>query len=83
MKAAKQVDNLYIGSCPLLSYGFTERLVAAVGADRIIFGSDLTWMPIGWGLGPVLFARIPLADKRLILGGNLSAGAGVARRSLA
>ena len=70
-KAVKEVDDLYIGSCPLLSYGYTERLVAEVGAERIIFGSDLTWAPIGWGLGPVLYARIPLAAKRQILGGNL------------
>ena len=67
-----QVDNLYIGSCPLNSYGSTEAFVEKVGADRILFGSDLSWNPIGWGLGPVLYARIPLEAKRLILGGNLS-----------
>jgi len=71
VKAVREVDNLYIGSCPLLSYGFAERLVADVGAERVVLGTDLTWMPIGWNLGPVLFARIPIADKRLILGGNL------------
>jgi predicted TIM-barrel fold metal-dependent hydrolase len=72
IKATREVENLYIGSCPLLSYGFTERLVEQVGAERIVFGSDLTWMPIGWGLGPILYAHIPESAKRLILGGNLS-----------
>jgi len=69
--AVQQVDNLYIGSCPLLRYGLTEELVEKVGADRILFGSDLSWNPIAWGLGPILYARIPLEAKRLILGGNL------------
>jgi predicted TIM-barrel fold metal-dependent hydrolase len=69
--AVKQVDNLYIGSCPLLRYGMTEELVATVGADRIVFGSDLSWAPIAWGVGPVLYARISVEDKRLILGGNI------------
>ena len=67
----RKVDNLYVGSCPLHTFGSAERWVQAVGAERIVFGSDLTWNPIGWGLGPVLYARIPESDKRLILGGNL------------
>ena len=67
-----QVDNLYIGSCPLNSYGSTEEFVEKAGAERILFGSDLSWDPIGWGMGPVLYARIPVKAKRLILGGNLS-----------
>jgi predicted TIM-barrel fold metal-dependent hydrolase len=68
-----QVGNLYIGSCPLNRYGSMEAFVEAAGADRILFGSDLSWNPIGWGLGPVLYAKVPLADKRRILGENLRA----------
>jgi predicted TIM-barrel fold metal-dependent hydrolase len=67
----EQVENLYIGSCPLNGFGSTELFVERVGADRILLGTDLSWCPIAWGLGPVLYARIPLAAKRLILGGNL------------
>ena len=69
--AVAQVDNLYIGTCPLNIFGITERLVETAGADRIVFGSDLSWNPVGWGLGPVLYAPIPLAAKRQILGGNM------------
>ena len=69
--AVRECDNLFIGSCALLSYGITEGLVRQVGADRILFGSDLSWAPIGWGFGPILYARIALEEKRLILGGNL------------
>ena len=31
----------------------------------------LTDLPIGWGLAPIMYARIPEPEKRLILGGNL------------
>lgn len=67
----KEFPNLYIGTCPLTGFGMAEKLVAAVGADRIIYGSDLSWDPAAWVFGPLLYARIPVADKRLILGENL------------
>jgi predicted TIM-barrel fold metal-dependent hydrolase len=43
------------------------------GADRILFGSDLTDLPIAWGLAQVMYAKIPESDKRKILGENLKA----------
>jgi hypothetical protein len=64
-------DNLHVCSCPLLAVRACESVVAAIGADRLLFGSDLQDLPIAWGLGPILFARLPEADKRLILGANL------------
>lgn len=67
----RDVDNLYICTCPFLGWEETERYVAAYGADRILFGSDLMDLPITWGLGQILYARIPEADKRKILGENL------------
>lgn len=65
-------DNLYVCSCPILEPRIVENVVEAVGADRFLFGSDLSDLPIAWGFGPVLFARISEADKRLILGENLA-----------
>lgn len=67
----KRHDNLFVCSCPLLAPRACERLVATIGADRLLFGSDLQDLPIAWGLGPILFARLTEAEKRLILGGNL------------
>jgi predicted TIM-barrel fold metal-dependent hydrolase len=64
-------DNLYVCSCPLLEPQACEHLVAAIGADRLLFGSDLEDLPIAWGLGPILFARLSVEDKELVLGGNL------------
>ena len=65
------VDNLYIGTCPLNGYGVIDRFVTGAGAERIVFGSDLSWNPVGWGMGPILYANIPVAAKRAILGGNI------------
>lgn len=69
----REVPNLFMCTCPFLAYGQTERFVQIYGADRILFGSDLMDLPIGWGIGQVVYARIPEADKRKILGGNLKA----------
>jgi hypothetical protein len=66
----REVDNVYICTCPLLAWNQTEEYVKLYGADRILFGSDLTDLPISWGLGQVLYARISEADKRKILGEN-------------
>ena len=68
---AKAHDNLYICTCPCVDWNYPERAVAVYGADRLLFGSDLTDLPIGWGLGQIAFAHISEAEKRLILGGNL------------
>jgi predicted TIM-barrel fold metal-dependent hydrolase len=67
----KRHKNLFVCSCPLLGPRACEGVVAAIGADRLMFGSDLQDLPIAWGLGPILFARIPPDQKRLILGENL------------
>lgn len=67
----RRYENLFVCSCPLLGPRDCESVVAAVGADRLLFGSDLQDLPTAWGLGPILFARIPPEAKKLILGGNL------------
>jgi hypothetical protein len=67
----KRFGNFYVCSCPLLGPRECERVVAAIGADRLLFGSDLQDLPVAWGLGPILFARLPVESKRMILGGNL------------
>ena len=71
VEVTRRVPNLFIGTCPFHEWGKTERFVEMYGADRLLFGSDLTDLPIGWGLGPIMYARIPEADKRKVLGGNL------------
>ncbi len=68
---ARQYPNLYICSCPFHGWGQTERYVKIYGADKILFGSDILDLSVGWGMGPIFYAQISEAEKRLILGGNL------------
>jgi len=63
--------NLYVCSCPVHGPRDCEDLVNAIGADRLLFGSDLQDLPIAWGLGPILLARLSRQDKQLVLGENL------------
>ena len=63
--------NLYVCSCPVLGPRTVESVVEAIGADRFLFGSDLTDLPIAWGLGPILCAHISERAKRMIIGDNL------------
>ena len=50
--------------------GLVEYLVQQVGAERILYGSDLTWIDPRTQLGMILDAAIPTADKALILRHN-------------
>jgi len=67
----KRYSNMYICSCPLVGPRACEEVVDSIGADRLLFGSDLLDLPIAWGLGPIMFARLPVESKRKILGENL------------
>jgi predicted TIM-barrel fold metal-dependent hydrolase len=51
--------------------GFTEMAVRELGAERVLFGSDVGGRGFASQLGKVLGAQIPDAAKRLILGENL------------
>ena len=64
-------DNLFICSCPFHTWQRTEQYVRRYGADRILFGSDLLDLPIAWGLGPILYAKVSEEEKRLMAGENL------------
>ena len=51
--------------------GCTEMAVRELGADRVIFGSDVGGRSFASQLAKVQGADIPAAAKRLILGENL------------
>lgn len=70
-EVTKKYDNLFICTCPLLGWEQTELFVRLYGANRILFGSDLTDLPIAWGLAQIMYAKISESDKRKILGENL------------
>jgi predicted TIM-barrel fold metal-dependent hydrolase len=57
------------GSDP--SAGFTEMAVRELGAERILYGSDVPGRSFASQLAKVVGAEIPIEAKRLIAGGNL------------
>lgn len=68
---AKQVNNIYLELCsgnPV--QGKIEESVSEVGAEKIMFGSDMTLLNPSWTIGMIESARIPDEKKILILYGN-------------
>lgn len=74
IKVAKRRPNVYLDTSGLGFSGVdrVERAVKEVGADRILFGTDWTYLNQAWGLGFILYAKISDENKRKILGGNMS-----------
>ncbi|MCX7598922.1 MAG: amidohydrolase family protein [Armatimonadetes bacterium] len=70
-QAAVEYPNVYLDLCgSAMHYGALEYMVAQVGAERILHGSDNPFLDPRPPLGRVLMARITDDQKRLILGLN-------------
>ncbi len=68
---AQAHENVYLDLAgDVYSLGLVEQLVAQVGADRILYGSDLVWIDPRTQLGMILDADIATADKGQILRHN-------------
>ena len=71
VEAARQWENLYLDlTGSQLPYGILEIMVEKIGADRVLFGTDIPFVDIRPQIGYVTFARISDDDKRKILGLN-------------
>ena len=72
IRAIRETRNIYAeiaGSDP--TSGFTEMAVRELGAERVIYGSDVGGRSFASQVAKVLGAEISDAEKELILGGNL------------
>ncbi len=70
-KLCAEFPNVFIEICGgFMCDLWFEDIVAAAGAERIIFGTDIINVEPRLDLGRVVFADIPEADKRNILAGN-------------
>jgi predicted TIM-barrel fold metal-dependent hydrolase len=72
LRTIRGLQNVYAdlaGSDPCA--GYTEMAVRELGAERIIYGSDVGGRSFASQLAKVFGADIPEAAKSLILGGNL------------
>jgi predicted TIM-barrel fold metal-dependent hydrolase len=69
--AAKEGDALYLDlTGSQLPRGMLEVMVREVGAERILFGTDIPFVDCRPQIGYVAAARISDDEKRLIFGGN-------------
>ncbi|MCI0625240.1 MAG: amidohydrolase family protein [Acidobacteria bacterium] len=63
--------NLYTDTCLSTGrYREVERIVRKIGAERVLFATDATYLNLAAGVAKIAFADIPEAEKRLIFGGN-------------
>jgi uncharacterized protein len=65
------LPNLFFDVSGLSAPGAIEELVVAVGADRVLFGSDHPYSPIGFEIEKLArWTRLTVEDVALIAGGN-------------
>jgi uncharacterized protein len=65
-------DNIYLDlAYSNVFYGALERLVAIIGARKIVFGSDFPLHDPTYHVGRVAFARLSNEQKQMILGQNM------------
>lgn len=71
MAVALKHPNLYLEVCGSLTTGhWIQQMVASVGPQRVIYGSDFPFIELRYGLGRVVFAGLPPETLALVLGGN-------------
>lgn len=72
IEIAKKRDNVYLdltGSTN--TFGLVERFVREVGAEKVLYGSDIPFIDPCGGLAKVVYAKISDREKEMILGGNI------------
>ena len=71
---ARRHENVYLDLCDIHRHsGIVDKMVNAIGADRVIFGTDIPWYDPGYGIGSVLFSHVSDEDKYKILYQNAKA----------
>lgn len=77
--AAERFPNLYLDTASsTIDTGFVEACVAALGADRIIFGTDIPLLDPWPQLAKIRETRLSDEDRNLVMGGNILRLMGVA-----
>lgn len=71
IELAKQFPNVYLDpTCSRVYAGSVEALVTA-GAQQVLLGTDMGFFDPRPQVGRIVFADVPEADRRLILGENM------------
>lgn len=71
IEVVKTHDNVYLDICDIHRHsGIIDKMVSEVGADKVLFGTDMPWYDPNYAIGSVLFSQISDEDKYKILYGN-------------
>lgn len=72
VETAKKYNNIYLElTAAVIFHGLVGWLVERVGADKVIYGSDMGgWFSPLHAIGPVLYSKISDEDKKKILSEN-------------
>lgn len=74
VQVTQEEPNVYLDLASSVGqFGAFEAMVAAVGAGKLLYGSDMPFMCDTHQIGRVLMASISDEDKRRILGTNMAA----------
>ncbi|HUT36916.1 MAG TPA: amidohydrolase family protein [Planctomycetota bacterium] len=68
--AVNRLPNVFQDTCAVLHKGQFEKMCQVLDTDKIVYGSDFLDLDIAFGLGPILYARVPDALKRKVLTTN-------------
>jgi predicted TIM-barrel fold metal-dependent hydrolase len=73
IRVAKKRDNIFLEiTFSSVPFGIVEHLVEGAGADKVIYGSDMTYRDPKPQLGWVIYAKISEEDKKKVLGTNMA-----------
>ena len=76
---AQRFPNLYLDTaCSTVDNGFVEACVETLGADRILFGTDIPLLDPWPQLAKVAETRLTAEQRALVMGGNILRLMGVA-----
>lgn len=67
----KAYENLWVCTCLPIAHESFERGMAEMRPDRVMWGSDMSDLQFGAGLGPILMARLSDDLKRRVIGLNM------------
>jgi uncharacterized protein len=74
IRIAKACPNVYFDTALSIStYGQVERMAAQFGAQRLLYGSDATYLNMGAQLTKILMADLSDSARRQILSGTFRA----------
>ncbi|MBI3921296.1 MAG: amidohydrolase family protein [Armatimonadetes bacterium] len=67
----RRYDNLWVCTCLPIAHESFEIGMRDLRPDRVMWGSDMSDLQFGVGLGPILLARVDEEVKRRVIGLNM------------